>query len=108
MKQRVSIQLQDATEIKWNEMKQLHTQVQDCAKDHDVELSDLEWDDINHVKRISYETYSMQDFTNFAQICKSRCEGQNLKIEIILSEDISGVRELISDLKKSTNFRLLN
>ena len=106
MKQRISIQLLESTEAKWNKMKLLHLHIEDLAEAYDVKISDLVWDDINYVKCITYESYNMQKFTTLVHLCKSCIDGQNLKVEFISSVDVSGVQEIISNLKIATSRKL--
>ena len=106
MKQRISIQLLESTEAKWNKMKLLHLHIADLAEAFDVKLSDLIWDDINHTKCVTYECYNMQKFATLSHECKSCIDGQNLKVEFISSVDVSGVHEIISNLKIATSRKL--
>ena len=103
MNQRLTIKLNNPTIKSWELFKSMHTHLDMHAKNCNIELSDLVWDDINHIKSVSLKSFTDKELIDFLQQAAVCLKERNLTAEYLNCEDISGVRSIINDLKIITS-----
>ena len=103
MNRRLRIKLVDPTPEKWLKFKGIQNLIATLAAKYNIELSDLVYDEQLYIKSISYKAYSECELLNSAREAATIMFSHDLTVDYLSSEDLSGTRAIIDQLKQSLN-----
>ena len=101
MNRRLRIKLVDPTPEKWLKFKGIQNLIATLAAKYNIELSDLVYDEQLYIKSISYKAYSECELLNSAREAATIMFNHDLIVDFLSSEDLSGTRDIIAQLKHS-------
>ena len=91
----------DPTPEKWLKFKGIQNLIAAQAAKYNIELSDLVYDEQLYIKSISYKAYSECELLNSAREAATIMFSNDLSFDYLSSEDLSGTKDIIAQIKHS-------